>query len=97
MPLRIFIEALQALLTIEAKEMQSRQRPSISHPIASSITAHVYLFMFTFYEMLYFGACHVLLAANSQAKIHIWLKIQRASDITCNGMRLPCVGIFTFH
>lgn len=97
MPLPIFIEALQALLTIEAKEMQTSQPPPPpSHPSASSITAHVYLFMLTFYETLYFGAYYVLSPANIKAKIHIWLKILRASGISCGGMRLPCVGIFTF-
>lgn len=96
MPLQIFKEAVQALLTIEAKEMQTNQRSFISRPIASSITAHVYLFMLAFYETLYFGACYVLSAADVKVKIHIWLKIQRVSGITCIGMHLPCVGIFIF-
>lgn len=68
MPLQIFIEALQALLTIEAKEMQTIQLPSVSRPIASSIAAHVYLFMLTFYETLYFGACYVLSSADMNAE-----------------------------
>lgn len=53
--------------------------------------------MLIFYERRYFGACYVSSPADIKAKIHIRLKIQWASGICCGGMRLPCVGIFTFH
>lgn len=94
-PCEFFLEALQALLTIEAKEMQA-SRPLNPHCLFP-ITTHVYLLMLVFYETLYFGACHVLSLADIKAQIHIQLKIQWSSGICCGGMRLPCVGIFTSH